>query len=119
MSLEMNLKIRDRGPNEESATEKQKNYIRQMGQIDESVLEKLGKWQASDLIDQMQIIKKSGVVEEAERTRQMALSAESGKTNRKQKKQSAKNKKKRGCLFWFMVIILVWFGWNFLAAILK
>jgi hypothetical protein len=31
----------------------------------------------------------------------------------------AKKKKKRGCLFWFMVIILVWFGWNFLAAILK
>jgi hypothetical protein len=39
--------------------------------------------------------------------------------SKKKSYEPATKKKKRGCLFWFLVIILVWFGWNFLAAIFK
>lgn len=86
MSVEMKLDIPDREPGEEPATEKQKNYIRRMGQIAESDLQSLGKWQASSLIDQMQHIKKSGIIENIEQ----------------------KRKNKKGCLMMLILIILIY-----------
>lgn len=48
----MNLnEIAQRGANEEPATERQLNFLRSLGVVDESFLSNLGKWQASQVIE--------------------------------------------------------------------
>jgi len=43
--------VAQRGANEESATERQLNFLRSLGVSDESFLLSLGKWQASQVIE--------------------------------------------------------------------
>ena len=52
------FKIPDREPGEEPITEKQFGYIKHLlAQVDDSELRKLGKWQASSIIDQIKVEK--------------------------------------------------------------
>ena len=47
------MQIPDREPGEQPATDKQIDYLRHLADFDEAELAKLGKWQASALIDQL------------------------------------------------------------------
>lgn len=61
---QVSFDIPDREPGEEPITEKQLAYIKHLLlQVDESELRKLGKWQASSIIDQSKAAKKQFVDE--------------------------------------------------------
>lgn len=48
-----NFKAPPREPNEEDASDRQKEHLRQLSKIGERDLQKLGKWQAAALIDEL------------------------------------------------------------------
>ena len=57
----MKFDLPERGPSEESATEKQIEYIKHLApNIKEREVRQLGKWQASSLIDELQDVGDSG-----------------------------------------------------------
>jgi hypothetical protein len=61
--VKLSIEFPDRRPNEPDATEKQLDYIRSFEfALSENVLSELGKWQASNVIDQMQNLRSEGLM---------------------------------------------------------
>lgn len=60
MSGNRTFDVPDREPDEEDATQRQKAYLKRLADIDPVELAKMGKWQASWLIDQIQDVKRTG-----------------------------------------------------------
>jgi hypothetical protein len=94
----LDVNFPDRQPNEPDATEKQKGYIRTFDfGISEKDIQKLGKWQASNVIDQLQDLRDEGV-----------LGVNASKTVKQLRKLQDNNEKSgNGCISTVVIVLAI------------